>query len=331
MAAMTIFTYIKSFYHLWIDIKKQRAFNKSFLLPYMNELETRFSGQFHTGQKEKILNYYGLFIPAVLAASFKRLYEDVFTEAEMRMVTLFGILTPVGDDLFDLDKLDIDSIKAITFTPETFVADSFSAKVAKEIQTNLLQTVPDREAYLEASKNVFEIQIETIKQTAPSITEEELKRITYAKGGYSVIIYHEVLQKASPELWKALFYVGSLMQLANDIFDMHKDVPDGIFTLPNQCKDFRGLRELYMQRVKETNQLLLTLPFGKAAKKEFCLRMNFIISRGLVAIDKFIQLEKQKKAALNFSSLTRKEIVCDMQKPGNILRWLKYIYLLPRI
>lgn len=328
---MNIYTYIKSFYHLWIDIKKQRAFNKIFLLPYMNELETKFSGQFHTGQKEKILNYYGLFIPAVLAASFKRLYEDIFTEAEMRRVTLFGILTPVGDDLFDIDKLDVERIEAITFTPEAFIAGSFSAQVAKEIQTTLLQTVPDREAYIMASKNVFEIQIETIKQTIPSISEEELKRITYAKGGFSVLIYHEVLKKASHDMWKALFYVGSLMQLANDIFDMHKDVPDGILTLPNQCKDFRVLRELYMQRVKETNQLLLALPFREAQKKEFCIRMNFIISRGLVAIDKFIQLEKEKKTALNFSSLTRKEIICDMQKPGNILRWLKYIYLLPRI
>ncbi len=181
-----------------------------------------------------------------------------------------------------------------------------------------------------ASKNVFEIQIETIKQTNPLITDEEIERITYAKGGYSVIIYHETLKKASPEMWQALFYVGSLMQLANDIFDMHKDVPDGIYTLPNRCTDFSALKKKYMDRVAECYRLIYALPYTKKNKTEFCIVMNFIISRGVVALDHFINLEKEKGRPLHIASLTRKEIICDMQKPSNILRWLKYMYTLPK-
>ncbi len=327
---MNIFTYIKAFHHLWKDIQAQRAFNKAFLLPYMEALEKKYDGRFHPGQKEKIKNYYGLFIPAVLAASFKRLYNEPFTAEEQERVTLFGILTPVGDDLFDIDKLDIGAIRTITYTPESFEAQTFSAKVAKEIQSKLLQTVPDKAAYLEASKNVFEIQIDTIRQTDPAITEAEIEQITYAKGGYSVIIYHETLKKATPEVWGVLFYIGSLMQLANDIFDMHKDVPDGIITLPDSCRNFTTLREKYLHRVKETYRLIYNLPFSKADKEEFCIKMNFIISRGVVALDKFIGLEKSKGGVLDIPALTRAEIICDMQKPSNILKWVKYVYQLPR-
>ncbi|MEP6514506.1 MAG: hypothetical protein ABJA79_11595, partial [Parafilimonas sp.] len=154
--------------------------------------------------------------------------------------------------------------------------------------------------------------------------------ITFAKGGYSVIIYHETLKKASPEMWKVLFYIGSLMQFANDIFDMHKDVPDGITTLPNRCKDFKALRKKYVERVRECYKLIYALPFKEQNKKEFCIVMNFIISRGVVALDHFISIEKQKGGALIASELKRKEIICDMQKLSNILRWLKYIYVLPK-
>lgn len=327
---LTFPIYIRSFRRLYASIQQQRKFINAFLMKYVEDLQKNYNGLFHKGQVEKIKNYYGLFIPAVLAASYKKLYNEPFTYEERKRVTLFGILTPVGDDLFDIDKLHVDEIRLLTYNPEAYEAQNFSAKVAKEIQSYLLHHVPDKNAYLNASKNVFEIQIETIKQTNPLITDEEIERITYAKGGYSVIIYHETLKKASPEMWQALFYAGSLMQLANDIFDMHKDVPDGIYTLPNRCTDFSALKKKYMDRVAECYRLIYALPYTKKNKTEFCIVMNFIISRGVVALDHFINLEKEKGRPLHIASLTRKEIICDMQKPSNILRWLKYMYTLPK-
>jgi hypothetical protein len=169
-----------------------------------------------------------------LCSSYKRLYGKALSNDERKRATLFGILTPVGDDLFDIDKLDKESIQQITFHPETFNAKTFSTHVAKEIQTYLLNTVPHKQEYLKASKDVLDIQVETIKQTNPNISKDEMRRITYTKGAVSVIIYHQCLNEAADmQVQEVLFLIGSLYQLGNDIFDLFKDVRDNIYTLVN--------------------------------------------------------------------------------------------------
>jgi hypothetical protein len=196
----------------------------------------------------------------------------------------------------------------------------------------MLKDVLYKKEYLEAAKNVFEIQLETIKQTDPAIDDEELTRITYAKGGYSVIIYHQIMERPAGEaMWKVLYYVGSLMQFGNDLFDMFKDLRDGIVTLPDRCTDFKKLRQLYLSRVKECNRLIYALPYRQHKKEEFAIAMNLVISRGMVVLDKMIRLEKQLGNPLDFKNLSRKQLICDMEKIKNIMRWLFYSYRLPKL
>jgi len=329
---MMILSYVRTILRLKKELKIQQAYINTFLDPYLQQLEQTYNGTFYEEQLKKIRQYYGLLIPTVLGSSYKHLYNQPFTEDERKRATLFGILTPVGDDLFDIDKLDVEAIKEITYRPETYDAKTFSAHVAKEIQSFLLKDVPNKAAYLEAAKNVYEIQLETIKQTNPAITDAELERITYAKGGYSVIIYHQVMSEpASAEMWKALFYIGSLMQFGNDLFDMFKDLRDNIITLPDRCTNFTQLRKLYLSRVKECNRLIYALPYKQSRKEEFCFAMNLIISRSLVVIDQMISIEKQLGKPLNFKTLTRKQLICDMEKPKNILKWLYYAFKLPKL
>ena len=237
------------------------------------------------------------------------------------------MITPVGDDLFDIDKLSVEAINKITYEPENYEANTFSAQIAKEIQSFMLHNVPGKSEYLEAAKNVFEIQLETIKQTDPTIKDEELERITYAKGGHSVIIYHQIMNKtASNEMWKVLFYIGSLMQFSNDLFDMFKDLRDGIVTLPDRCNDYKKLRNLFLSRVKECNNLIYDLPYKTGKKEEFAVAMHLIISRGVVVLDKMIKLEAKAGKPLDHKNLSRKDLICDMEKPKNMLRWLYYSY-----
>jgi hypothetical protein len=325
---MSLFNYYNAFKKVYKEIKVQKKFNQTFLIPYLNELETKYNGKFEDEQRNKILNYYGLFITSFLCSSYKRLYGVELTAEERKRATLFGILTPVGDDLFDIDKLDIENIRAITYHPETYTATTFSSHIARQIQTYLLQSVPHKEAYTEASKNVLDIQIETIKQTKPGLPEEETERITFTKGAVSVIIYHQTLNEtATPQMLEVLFYVGSLYQLGNDIFDLYKDVRDNIYTLVNTCKDYVAFRKKFLERVRVQNQKIMALPYAEKNKKEFCIVMNTINARSLVALDQFVQ--QQKKNKINWWQLQRKDMIVDMEKPGNFIKWLYYIWKLP--
>ena len=329
---MMLLSYLKTFVRFRKELKKQQDYIDTFLNPYLSELQKKYGGTFGEEQLKKIRQYYGLFIPTILCSSYKHLYDEAYSEAERKRATLFGILTPVGDDLFDIDKLDVEAINEITYHPENYHAKTFSAHIAKEIQSFMLTDVPSKKEYLEAAKNVYEIQLETIKQTDAAISDEELERITFAKGGYSVIIYHQIMEKpASEAMWKVLFYVGSLMQLGNDLFDMFKDLRDGIITLPDRCADYTKLRQLFMSRVKECNHLIYALPYKQYKKEEFAIAMHLIISRALVVIDKMIALEKQLGKPLDYKNLTRQQLICDMEKPKNILKWLYYSYKLPKL
>ena len=329
---MSLVTYINITRRIYKEIQVQKRFNKDFLIPYLDELERKYNGNFQPEQKTKILKYYGLFITSFLCSSYKKLYGETLTPDERKRATLFGILTPVGDDLFDVDKLPNEDIRTITFTPEQYNATTFSANVAKEIQTYLLSHVPHKKEYLEASKNVLDIQVETAKQTKPTITKQDIERITHTKGAVSVIIYHQCLDiAASRQMLEALFYIGSLYQLGNDIFDLYKDVRDNIYTLVNTCDDYLAFRQMFVDRVKAQNKRIMALPYKQKDKKEFCIIMNTINARSMVAIDQFIQQQKKLgNKKINWWQLERKDMIVDMEKKRNLLRWFKYMRQLPK-
>ena len=153
---MGFFTYLSIAGKVYKEIKTQRRFNKTFLISYLNELEAKYEGRFGHELRGKILNYYGLFITSFLCSSYKRLYGKTLSGDERKRASLFGILTPVGDDLFDIDKLDNEHIREITFYPESYNATTFLSKVAKELQTYELANVPFKAAYLQASKNLYQ-------------------------------------------------------------------------------------------------------------------------------------------------------------------------------
>jgi hypothetical protein len=327
---MRLSRYIRAARNIYKEIKKQKQYNKTFLVPYLHELENKFGGKFSDEQKKKILNYYGLFITSFLCSSYTRLRGRPLTDAERKRATLFGILTPVGDDLFDVDKMDIEGIRSITYSPKSYTATTFSSHVAKEIQTFLLADVPHKEAYLQAAKNVLDIQIETTRQTDPSISVQQLDHITYTKGAVSVIIYHQCLDDAADEQMKqVLFSIGSLYQLGNDIFDLYKDVSDNIYTLVNTCDDFTQLRTNFLARVRLQNRQIMALPYPGKNKKEFCFVMNTINARSVVAIDQFVRMQKKAGHKINWQELQRKDMIVDMEKPVNFLKWLYYAWKLP--
>ena len=329
---MRLFTYLTTTLRVYGEIKLQKQYNKSFLLPYLQELEKKYNGKFKGEQKQKIIDYYGLFISSFLCSSYKKLQGKKLTDAERKRATLFGILTPVGDDLFDEDKLDIESIRSITFKPESYTATTFLGNVAKEIQTFLLQDVPNKEAYLQAAKNVLEIQIETVKQTNPDISTQELEHITYTKGAVSVIIYHQCLDEVADEkMQEVLFLIGSLYQLGNDIFDLYKDVRDNIFTLVNTCDDFTAFRKYFLERIQLQNQKIMELPYPEKNKKAFCFVMNTINARSVVALDKFVQMQSKAGTKINWQQMQRKDMITDMEKPRNFFKWLYYAYKLPAL
>jgi hypothetical protein len=260
------------------------------------------------------------------------LYGKTLSLEERKRATLFGILTPIGDDLFDVHQLPIEKITKLTFEPEQYNATLFAEHVVKEIETILLKEVPNKNIYIKAFQDVLDLQEATVAQTSPDIDNEILKIITYKKGAVSVIIYHQILSDvADDSMIKVLEEVGGLYQLGNDLFDVYKDTRDGIYTIPNTCKDFLALRNTFINKVKKMNQLISKLPYDKNQKEKFSIIINSINARSLVAIDEWIKFYAKHGSYVDLKSFERKALIIDMEKPILFLKWLYMTWRLPKM
>jgi hypothetical protein len=329
---MNLLNYFKAFYQVVHELLQQQKFNRSFLSSYLFDLEKKYQGKFSDEQRFKIEKYYGKLIAPILCGTYKMLYGEKITENERKRATLFGILTPLGDDLFDVYHLPIEKITQLTFEPANYEATLFAEKVVKEIQGFLLKSVPNRTEYIAASKDVLDLQVATAAQIDSKIPYELLEEITFRKGAVSVIIYHQILNEAANQQMIVIINeVGGLYQLGNDLFDVYKDTRDGIYTIPNTCKDFSALRDLFLNKVKKMNQLISALSYERDQKEKFSIIINSINARSLVAIDEWIKFYEKHGTDVNLKSFERKALIIDMEKPAMFLKWLYLTWKLPRI
>lgn len=329
---MNFLNYFTAGFQVVKELRKQQKFNQDFLIDYLSELENKYQGNFSEEQLFKINQYYGLLIGPILCGSYKMLYDQAFSMEERKRATLFGILTPLGDDLFDVHHLSIEKISTLTFEPDQYQAKLFAENVVKEIQSALLLEVPHKEAYIKASKDVLDLQVATTAQTSPEIEKNHLLEITYRKGAVSVIIYHQILSTAvNEQMMKVLEEVGGLYQLGNDLFDVYKDTRDGIYTIPNTCTDFKELKTVFVSKVKYMNRLINALPYSNNRKEKFKIIMNSINARSMVAIDEWIAFQKKYGANVNLKSFERKALIIDMERPSLFIKWLYYMWKLPRL
>ena len=102
------------------------------------------------------------------------------------------------------------------------------------------------------------VKIEHISQlmsiyqiSGEKVSKEDLMKITYAKGGMSaLVLMHLMAPTMNQKQRKAIYELGAVMQLIDDISDIKEDLKIGIRTLPNQkLLTFDELKSLYFGTV----------------------------------------------------------------------------------
>ena len=327
-----VYRTLKTLFSFYKEVQFQKKYQAENLIPKLNRLEKQYFGSFSKEQKKKIINYYGLFISSILCSNIKKLYSAPYSIEEREKATYFGILTPVGDDLFDIEQLPLEALKKLSLTPNEYQPTTFSAFVAKDIQLLLASNVKNPAKYLEDSFYVFSSQVDTLKQTDSSISKSELERITFEKGGYSVLLFHHALnEELTDEMHDMLFLLGSILQLGNDIFDIYKDVHEGIYTLITQSTDLTIERKLLLKLLGEFKQTTNNLPLKTANIANFQSIMIAINARSLTALDKLIEFQKRSQIPLNWNICNRKDLICDLENPVYFTKWLKNISLIHKL
>lgn len=295
--------------------------NKSLLMNKINQLETKFGESLEKSYTKRFRLY--TIIATIFISWLETLRNQKLNPKQKETALLFCGLTPLFDDLFDdfhYSKEEITLLSQKKLQRNTII---------EKICIGLFEEIEQLNGHLtwtELWQKVLDYQIISQKQKEIDISSEQIKEITFGKGGYSLLLYLEAIlpndyTKAEAE---AVFQMGAIIQLTNDIFDMFKDRNEGIYTLATTATDIYELRDFYENEVQKNIAQFQSLPFPQSNIKDFLLQYMLIISRGYVALDQFQALQDRDKGEFRLHQYSRKELICDMELFKNILQSLKY-------
>jgi hypothetical protein len=233
-----------------------------------------------------------------------------------------GAITPFIDDLTDsLKKTSPEILKELNSTDAT---SNSAILAARYLLTAVRKNAS--EVFFRFCEQTLLTQDESLKQVGNAILgDDELAVITRNKGGASLLLYRIVLGDTLKIGEKeAIYALGDLVQLTNDLFDIYKDLQDKQQTLYTNTTDFKKAYAAYRMSYNEVNTRFCALDYDKKTIKQFLYRVSTIVSRAMVCFDQLLLTQSAKGGVLNMADWTRKELICDMEKPSNILKSLKY-------
>ena len=307
------------------DLKTQKKFISNNVSPLLHQFETINDGSLSEKDFLKINNYYGLAVPAILGEAFCMLRGFAMNELERLVSTSQGVVTGLFDDFFDDGNISENEILKMLEEPRLYKWKNTGEKLIISFYNKAVDNALNPDKVKEGAMNVFKAQQMSIEQEDSSISQSRIWEITQQKGGESVLFYRYGFKHSLKDgEEEALFQLGSLMQLENDIFDVYKDSQSGIYTLPIITDNVEELKNLYTEQVDLFVELSYKMDYPKESVKLFLDRLMPVINRAYVCFVKYKKLEKDNKKIFDVHAFTRKQLICDMEKLSNFLRTVSY-------
>lgn len=307
-------------------ILKQLAMQREFLhrqiRPILKEAYHSNDGSLDEKDRDKINNYYGLAVPAILGEACCALRGTAMTHEERWASTAQGAMTGLFDDFFDKNYLDENAIEKMIHGNDNSIIKKSNQRLFDLFYQKALVHCPDKKRLQQALSEVHKAQVESRKQENNSTSNAEIKDITLHKGGTSLIFYRSAFSPAATAKEEKLLYdLGGLMQLSNDIFDVYKDREGGIHTLVTDATHISDLREQYIAVLNECYANAFETGFGFKNSRTFLDIISIgIFSRCLVCLDQLQSNEQFTGGTFRVQQYTRKQLICDMDKKLNLAR-----------
>lgn len=310
---------------LFYRLKIQKGFIKKTLSNDILEAKKTNDNSLDERDFIKITKYYGLAVPAILGESFSILRGSKMSLQERSSLTYLGGITGLFDDFFDKTETSEKHILDLIENQADLVVKSSNEKLFINYYRKALADSANADIVKQYLYKVFDAQVLSKKQILPSINENEIKDITLQKGGISLVFYRSTMDSDISLEEKELFYnLGGLLQLENDIFDIYKDNVDGVKTLATTETKIENLRYLYDSLVENVLLNVHKTKFPTKNKKKFISVILMIVCRGFVCLDMLEEVQRRSNNVFSIEKYERKDLICDMEKPSNILKTINY-------
>lgn len=310
---------------LLFRVWKQKRFIASHLEKELFNYKVSNDGSLEEKEFRKITQYYALGVPGVLGEALAVLRSKPLTARERLCLSYLGGISGLLDDLFDDPQKEVSHLKEFILHPEKMKPANSHEDLLLNFYQKGLNFTSHPEKLKQQAVKVFEAQVQSTSQKIGTISQAITGMITRAKGGESFLFYRLCMEHPLRQAEKNLLYhLGGLMQLGNDIFDVWEDHKEGTVTEASTCTDIEKLRKTFDDRLKETFILAEKTSYSKENIKKFLRMTTLALARVYVCLDQFLQLQHSSENIFRPEKYSRKQLICDMQKPGNQVSALRY-------
>lgn len=312
-------------FRLYRQVKKQERYLAAYLPNLLVEVAPDHQEIFSAPHIKRITKYWQLALN-IICDNLYTLTGKKLNNEESKRIILLSVFGPLFDDLFDDTILDQQQIESLVANPAAYNPVNKTDKLVKALYIEILRLTPRREQFIEHLQAVSHWQRESLKQLHNNLTEEELLKITYNKSYFAVLLFCAVLDHyPDQKILDILYSAAGLMQLTNDAFDVWKDVHNGVYTLPNQYRNFDQLQQLFLAETAKINQILFQLPYPTKAKQNFAITIHSLHAMGWLSLQQLKNVTAGITSFETLKQLSRKELVCDMDSFPQQIKWLQHI------
>ncbi len=312
-------------FFLFESVRKQKRFIKAHLLPDFKTFQNNNDGSLKEADFNKITKYYALGVPAILGYGFSALRGAPLNIKERTCITYLGGISGLLDDLFDEPNKKVQHLENFILDPENLITINSYEALLKHCYSKGLSYSENPQALKQQAKEVFRTEADSKLQHNNTISEKEIRELTFLKGGHSFLFYRLCLNNTLEDAERKMIYqLGGLMQLGNDIFDVWKDVQQGIETLATKTFSIKHLQDYFSSELEQTLILLQACNYPKNQLQNFTRIVLFGLSRVYVCLDQFEKLQCAENSIFQPQKYSRKQLICDMELYKNKKAALKY-------
>lgn len=320
-----IFSLPPVYIFLFQKILRQKRFINTHLKKELYPYSIITDGSLKEADLKKITSYYSLGVTAVLGESFCVLRGQKMHPRERLCISFLGGISGLLDDLFDEPDKEADHLFDFILKPEGLKPANLYEKLILHFYELGLQYSSHPALIKSQAIKVFESQKASVNQQQVNVSLLDVEEMTYSKGGCSFLYYRLCLNhQLQPEEEKFVYELGGLMQLGNDIFDVWEDHQNGIKTIATLCTDINYLREKFSSKYSKCFSLARKTPYPEKNIRRFENICSLALARVDVCLDQFLELQKSSGNIFSINKYSRKELICDMQKPTNQLKAINY-------
>ncbi len=245
---------------------------------------------------------------------FASLHGQQLRNVDLQSGRFVAVETPVADHLIDVLGLGRGAISGML----TNTAQDRWSLTMRSLHEQARAAHHDAESYASLLAKTLAAQDQSGAQHQGVLPIDTLKDITRDKGGYALLLYRSTLpQPISEAEYQAVFHLGGLMQLHNDIFDLYRDVQEGIQTLPQSFSGIESLQQYYRHEAGLVLQHFAQVDVTRRRLKRFLTWLDPIVQTGYICLHQYRRLE-QRFGHFDAQQFSRADLVCDMQQTSNM-------------